>query len=1084
MRLWGFDIGTTSIGFAVLDHEPGKESGKIIRLGVRIFPEGVEPVGSGKETAPRNRKRRQARMARRQTRRRRLRRRELTALLAEAGLLPAFASPEWNRLMGETDPYEFRKSALAGALAPHELGRALYHLVKRRGFKSSRIEDAEEAAENEGKTKKKTRKAKEEKPADAAGDAEDTARVKEAIGNLRVAMGEKTLGAHLVTLEKKRDRHIGRDMVEEEFDKIWTAQAARHPAILTEDLRERFRNIAFHQRPVFWRLKTLGKCALEPNEDSLCPKGSWLGQQFVMLQTLNSLRLAGGNARELTPDERAILLPVLSRQDSMYFGGIRRELKTHWADQGVPSDSKFNYEVSGSLEKIPGNAAEARLADIFGEGWDSHPARDRIRAELHKKLFHVDYRRIGNARIEIRGEGDARAERDRFVSWAQAEWTIAEEQARKLSDLTLPPGWLRHSAKAIRNMLPHLDARFSYREAMDKAYPGHERATGEIIDRLPSHPRSMPDIRNPTVHRALNELRKVVNNLLDAHGRPDTIRIELARDVKLAGKRKAEAIRKTKEREKERAKAAKDLAENDIADPSRDDIEKWLLWKESGETCPYTGRTIGFGDLFGGNVLYQIEHIFPRWRSLDNTFANKTLCDPDINRLKTNMTPFEFYNSVNRPDWADTWDKVKDRLDKAVRAGRFPASKARRFTRDKFMEADSDEFSERQLRDTAYIASAARDFLLRLFPESSLRAGGALPVETCNGRITAQLRRLWGLNKILSDDGEKNRADHRHHAVDAAAIALTSRAFVKRMADYYRQERTPEAKRFPLPWSTVRDDVIRAVENIVVSHRSSRKVSGPLHMETSLRDTGATQSKGRTEYRLYVKRKPLSALSAGESGNIRDPKIRELALARLKEHGGDVRKAFASPLELPCGTGGTRPVRKVRVLVKRQPHLMIPLNEKNKAWAEAGENHHMAIHRGADGRVDYDVVSRYEAARRVAAKKPVIERNPGDGRSFLFSLAPGDMLEFPNAGGRSDYRVVTSVWDNGQVVTTYHTDAGGAQKNDKEDKSDQKSEDTKRVKGAKDSKDRAWKPNPNSILKQDGRKISIDPIGRVRPSRE
>lgn len=873
MRVWGFDIGTTSIGFAVIEHAPEKDSGHIVRLGVRIFPEGVEPVGSGKETAPRNRKRRQARMARRQTRRRRLRRRELSALLIDVGLLPAFASPDWNRLMSETDPYALRKSALTGALAPHDFGRALYHLVKRRGFKSNRIEDAEAAAEGEGKPeKKKARKAKEEKSdAPDAADADDPAKVKEKIANLRATMGDKTLGEYLAPADKKRDRHIGRDMVEDEFDQIWAAQARHNPGTLTDDLREKFRAIAFRQRPVFWRLKTLGKCVLEPEEDSLCAKGSWLGQQFIMLQTLNSLRIAGGNARELTADERAVLLPILSRQGSMTFGGIRKALKPLWTEHGLPLDSKFNYEVSESEDKMPGNVVEAKLADIFGSMWDALPNRDRIRSELHRKLFDVDYRRVGNARIEIRGEDDARTMRERFVAWAQAEWKIAGDAARKLAAMTLPPSWLRHSAKAIRNMLPDLERGLSYRTAMDRAYPGHMTASGEILDRLPSHPRAMPEVRNPTVHRALNELRKVANNLLDAHGRPDLIRIELARDMKLAGKRKAEVIKKTKEREKERAKAKKDLQDNRIAEPSRDDVEKWLLWKECDEICPYTGKHIGFDDLFGKHPIYQVEHIFPRWRSLDNTFANKTLCHADINRLKTNMTPHEFFNSARRPDGAETWGEAKDRLDKAVRDGRFPAGKARRFTRDKFMEVDTPDFSERQLRDTAYIAKAARDFLLRLFPEASLRVGGGLPVETCNGRFVAELRRLWGLNTILGDSGEKNRADHRHHAVDAAAIALAGPAFVKRMADHYRLQRTPDAARFPLPWLAFRDDVARAVENIVVSHRTLRKVAGPLHDEKPFGDTGEERIEKKIPYRVYVKRKSLNELSANEVEDIRDP---------------------------------------------------------------------------------------------------------------------------------------------------------------------------------------------------------------------
>ncbi len=96
--IFGFDIGTTSIGFAVLDHDPARSIGSIKALGVRIFPEARDPDGT-----PLNQQRRQKRMARRQLRRRRARRRALGAMLHEAGLLPRMGGETWKELM-QTDP--------------------------------------------------------------------------------------------------------------------------------------------------------------------------------------------------------------------------------------------------------------------------------------------------------------------------------------------------------------------------------------------------------------------------------------------------------------------------------------------------------------------------------------------------------------------------------------------------------------------------------------------------------------------------------------------------------------------------------------------------------------------------------------------------------------------------------------------------------------------------------------------------------------------------------------------------------------------------------------------------------------------
>lgn len=87
-------------------------------------------------------------MMRRQLHRRKKRRRELNERLADAGLLPAFdksRNSAWEEIM-RTDPHRLRQRALTEALSPHELGRALYHLAKRRHFRGRDL-DADEVAD-------------------------------------------------------------------------------------------------------------------------------------------------------------------------------------------------------------------------------------------------------------------------------------------------------------------------------------------------------------------------------------------------------------------------------------------------------------------------------------------------------------------------------------------------------------------------------------------------------------------------------------------------------------------------------------------------------------------------------------------------------------------------------------------------------------------------------------------------------------------------------------------------------------------------------------------------------------------------
>src|SRR3546814_12705713 len=68
---------------------------------------------------------------------------------------------------------------------------------------------------------------------------------------------------------------------------------------------------------------------------------------------------------------------------------------------------------------------------------------------------------------------------------------------------------------------------------------------------------------------------------------------------------------------------------------------------------------------------------------------------------------------------------------------------------------------------------------------------GVKGVYVIPGRMTAMLRRLWGLNELLPDHNyvenphsgaPKNRLDHRHHAIDAAVVGATTRDLLNKIS--------------------------------------------------------------------------------------------------------------------------------------------------------------------------------------------------------------------------------------------------------------------------------------------------------------
>ena len=190
---------------------------------------------------------------------------------------------------------------------------------------------------------------------------------------------------------------------------------------------------------------------------------------------------------------------------------------------------------------------------------------------------------------------------------------------------------------------------------------------GEVLQRHvgfgTGNPEDAPEVRfgkiaNPTVHICLNQLRLVVNLIIKRYGNPDGVVIEVARDLKLSREKKNEIVRKQKKNQEKREQVRKEIAailECDETLVTSEDIEKWLLWEELNpgnaldRRCPYTGRQISAVDLL--SKAFEIEHILPRSRTLDDSRANKTVSYWEANRLKSNLTPWEAREIFEAHGW-------------------------------------------------------------------------------------------------------------------------------------------------------------------------------------------------------------------------------------------------------------------------------------------------------------------------------------------------------------------------------------------------------------------------------------------------
>lgn len=599
----GIDLGANSLGVALLD----VESGKILHTGVRIFEAGVNSLDTAKE-APKNADRRGARQVRRQTERRQKRFKATFRVLQEHGLLPAGKRQDVLAALDRTLsgryaeheklPYLLRFRALDEALEPHALGRAFYHLGQRRGFLSNR----------------KANKANE--------DEKERSKIKASIQSLGGAIqdsGCRTLGEYIYRFidphqERIRQRFTDRPMYRTEFDAIWQSQVRFHPNLLTEAFRAALEHAIFHQRPLKPQDNKVGFCDLEPGERR-APMALLAVQRFRMLTTVNNLRLVEktGRDRKLTPEERSI---ILSEAEN----GERLEIKKLKKKLGL-KDASFSLE-RGDEKSIPANATAARLRGVLGKEWDDLSSGKR--SELVEHL------------ISATGTDEelATSLRERFA--------FEEATAKALSEVTLPAGYFSISKAAVLKLLPLMesDRMLSFTEAKESDEAYGKPVPAEPLARLRPVQDEVASLRNPIVMRALTELRKTVNALVREYGKPDAIHIELARDLKRNHEDRMRLQDTSRARQKLRDAAAADLAKffncsaEDVKSRHGSAIEKYLLWEECHRQCPYSGAMICMKDLFGEAPQFQVEHIIPLSRSLDNSFNNKTLCSNAMNARK------------------------------------------------------------------------------------------------------------------------------------------------------------------------------------------------------------------------------------------------------------------------------------------------------------------------------------------------------------------------------------------------------------------------------------------------------------------
>ncbi len=807
----------------------------------------------------------------------------------------------------------------------------------------------------------------------------------------------------------------------EEFNAIWEEQK-KHHAELTEKLKSEIRDvIIFYQRRLKSQKGLVNICELEGRKRTtvldgktvtkligprVAPKSSPLFQAFRIWSNINNIVVVNKKDKkqihELDEETKKALFQELNWRASM----TDNQFLT-WLFQGS-NDKAGDYEIK--YGKIEGNRTNEELLKAYLkiatlEGYDQiNTKQDKIDVVndvrscfsvlgIKDSLFECNWDFQDTSMI---------AKQDSYELWHLLysyeddnsktgleslntilieKYGFAPNHTGIMSNVTFEKDHASLSVRAMRKILPYLEDGMIYSDAAAAAGFNHSRSVTkeenlkrELKDQLEILTKN--SLRNPIVEKILNQMINVVNAILKEPnlGRPDEIRIELARELKQTAKQRADATtqiaKATREHEEYRELIKKEFG---LPYVSKRDLIKYKLYRElksNGYKTLYSNTYIKPDELF--TKKFDIEHIIPQSVRLDDSFSNKTIELRDINIEKGNLMAIDYCqfkgNEVAFKNTVQTLVNIPDGIS---------ARKMQKLLTK--IEDVSTDFNERDKNNTSYISKMASEILLNVTRNVYATSGTITSILRADWELIDVLKELnWGKYEALgltyyetNKDGQKlpkikdwsKRNDHRHHAMDAITVAFTRPALIQYINNKSAKSkesniisnieekftyRDKDGKRkFVKPAVDIREQSKKALASILVSHKAKNKVvtdnvniikvkggairkkqstpRGQLHLETVYRASNYYETKLETVNASFDEYK---------IATVSNKQQREALIARFRENQNDAKKAFTgknalskNPIKLV--NGEELPLKVQTVGMQTRYTIRKPINADN-----------------------------------------------------------------------------------------------------------------------------------------------------------
>ena len=785
----GLDIGIGSIGWAVISGD-GK-TGRIEDFGTRIFDSGENPDGKSRKSQDR----RVSRAARRLIRRRYYRKERLKRHLENMGLVSGMFINEYTSSY-TGNIYDLRRRAVQERVSPEELAVCLIHICNHRGYRdfySSDMIDEEQqenlSAENGLPVDSQDKEAQEAGINKQAAD--EFEEIFKSSGCITIAecicklfTPEGALYPDIRNRDTKEKRLlIRRKYLQEEVRLILAHQGKYHVPLQNPHNRKFIEEIIFAQRDFedgpgresdsYHRytgfLDDVGQCMCY-KEEKRGFRSTVIADIYAVINGLSQYRYVNNQTGEfsLLPEVCRQLVEYTLYQGNITMNDVKRLLKPH------------HITILKSENSDDGNLAKAvkylrivkQCVETSGETWKSFINEEQFDTEKPSRL-HA----LGEVIAKFQTPSRRRKELGKlsFMSSALAK-AIAGKKVGGTSNVSY-----RYMCDAIQAFMRG-DFYGAFQAEKLKARAAVRVEGQQRTKILP--PLEDDEIKdNPVVFRAINETRKVVNEIIRTYGSPIAINIEVANELGRSFSARREIQQQQKKNEKDNERVTKDIAaklricEEEVKSVQK---EKYRLYEEQGGKCLYSGRPLGDlqAVLTDTTGQYEIDHIVPFSLILDNTLHNKVLVYGSENQFKRQRTPLMYLSGDEATTFTSTVNYMYSRKEHPISKKKYQyLMLADIYSRE--AEEMLSNWKSRNIHDTRYITK----YLVNYFKEKLLlHKEEKHAVYGIKGAITSKFRRVW-LNRATWGSEEKNRENYLHHAVDAVVIANLTPAYIEIASD-------------------------------------------------------------------------------------------------------------------------------------------------------------------------------------------------------------------------------------------------------------------------------------------------------------